>query len=132
MARILISESHEDVRRLLEQMVSRLGHEPVVVEIATPEALRSADAAVVEPAVVTGAVFAQAAHLADPSLPLICASVAAPPPELAELGVVFTASLVKPFKLDQLRASIDLALASRVAHGRDRSAGELCREEHAA
>jgi hypothetical protein len=115
MARILISESHDDVRRLLERMVARLGHEPTAVRVPAPRHLADADVFVVEPAGPVGAVLALAACVADPSLPLICASVAAPPPELARLGVVFAASLVKPFTLEQLGAAIDEAL-SRHTH----------------
>jgi CheY-like chemotaxis protein len=118
MARILISESHDDVRRLLERMVVRLGHEPVAVRAPTPKQLTSADVFVIEPADPIGAVLAQAAHLIDPTLPLICASVTAPPPELPDLGISFTATLVKPFTLAQLRAAIELALRARRAHHR--------------
>ncbi len=116
MARILISESHDDVRRLLERMVLRLGHEPVAVRAPTPQQLTSADVFVLESADPISVVLAQAAHLIDPTLPLICASVTAPPPELAELGISFTATLVKPFTLEQLRAVIELALRARRAH----------------
>jgi CheY-like chemotaxis protein len=115
MARILISEPHEDVRRLLERIVARLGHEPIAVTMPTPEQLTSADVLVVEPAAPIGAVLAQAARLANPSLPLICASVAAVAPELAELGVEFAATLVKPFTADELRAAIDEVLLARRA-----------------
>jgi hypothetical protein len=110
MARILISESHEDVRRLLARMLTRLGHEPILVTVPAPEQLLSADVLVVEPAAPVGVVLAQAAQLVNPSLPLICASVAGPPAELAELGVVFAASLVKPFTAEQLGAAINQCL----------------------
>ncbi len=112
MARILISEPDDDVRRLLERMIARLGHEPIAVRMPTPEQLTSADALVVEPAAPVGAVLAQAARLVDPSLPLICASVTAAPVELAELGVVFAACLVKPFTAEQLGAAIDRSLCA--------------------
>jgi CheY-like chemotaxis protein len=114
MARILISEPHEDVRRLLVRMLGRLGHEPVVVTVPAPEQLLNADVLVVEPAAPIGAVLAQAARLVNPSLPLVCASVAAPPAELAELGVVFAASLVKPFTTAQLSVAINRSL--RIVH----------------
>ncbi|HTR72068.1 MAG TPA: response regulator [Solirubrobacteraceae bacterium] len=112
MAAILISESHPDVRRLLEQMVVRLGHKPVAATAPSPEQLRSADAFLVEPADPIGAVLAQAARLVDPTLPLISVSVAAPPPELEWLGVRFAAALVKPFTLEELRVAIGEALRS--------------------
>jgi CheY-like chemotaxis protein len=112
MARILICEPHEDVRRLLERMVARLGHEPISATIPGPDQLTSADLFILEPAAPIGAVFAQAASLAVPELPLICASVAAPPQELADLDVQFAASLVKPYTLEQLRVAIEQALRS--------------------
>jgi CheY-like chemotaxis protein len=112
MARILISESHEEVGRLLVRMLTRLGHEPLVVTMPAPEQLLSADVLMVEPAAPIGAVLAQAARLVNPSLPLICASVEAPPAELAELGVVFAACLVKPFTAEQLDAAIEQSLCS--------------------
>ncbi|HSZ06101.1 MAG TPA: hypothetical protein VK778_13005 [Solirubrobacteraceae bacterium] len=122
MARILISEPHDEVRRLLERMVTRLGHEPTAVRMPTPEQLMSADALVVEPAAPIGAVLAQAASIANPALPLICASVAAAPPELAELGVVFAVSLVKPFTVQELGAAIELSLHTRAGSRRSREA----------
>jgi DNA-binding NtrC family response regulator len=107
MARIFISESHEDVRRLLERMVARLGHEPVLVRAPTPAQLRSADVLLVEPAAPAGTALTRAAHVANPTLPIICASVTAPPSEPG--GVVFSASLVKPFTLEQLADAIERA-----------------------
>ena len=122
MARILINEPHEDVRRLLGRMVARLGHEPIAVVSPTPQQLRSADVFVLEPAAPIGAVLAQAAQLIDPSMPLVCASVQAPPEDLEKLGVVFAAALVKPFTLEQLDAAIDRALYARWAsEGRRRN-----------
>jgi CheY-like chemotaxis protein len=117
MARILISEPHDDVRRLLERMVTRLGHEPILVRVAAFEQLRGADALVVESAAPTGVVLAQAARIVNPALPLICASVEAPPTELADLGVAFAATLLKPFTAQQLGDAIEAALhAQRVFH----------------
>jgi CheY-like chemotaxis protein len=110
MVRILISEPHDDVRRLLARMVTRLGHEPVAVRAPTPWQFTSADVFVVEPAAPIGGVLAQAAHLIDPTLPLICASVTAPDAELVELGVEFAATLIKPFTFEQFAAAIERAL----------------------
>jgi CheY-like chemotaxis protein len=121
MARILISEPHDDVRRLLERMVTRLGHEPIAVRAPSPQQLTSADVFVLEPAAPIGVMLAQAAHLIDPSLPLICATATAPAPELAELGVVFAATLVKPFTTEQLAAAIEQALSAPRAQRGGRS-----------
>jgi hypothetical protein len=106
MARILISEPHDDVRRLLKRMVTRLGHEPILVWMAESEQLQSADVLMVEPAAPTGVVLAQAARIVNPTLPLICASIDAPPAELADLDVVFAAALLKPFTAQQLSDAI--------------------------
>ena len=116
MARILISESHDDVRRMLERMVARLGHEPILVGVPAPRQLTEADVLVVEPAAPIGAVLAQAACIVDPFLPIVCASVTAPPPDLGELGVVFAAWVVKPFTSEQLGAALDRALRAGRAH----------------
>jgi hypothetical protein len=101
---------------MLERMVTRLGHEPVAVRVPSPQDLASADVFLVEPAAPIGVTLAQAASVIDPSLPLVCVSVAAPPVELAELGVVFTESLVKPFTAEQLSEAIDRALRFRRKH----------------
>lgn len=105
---------------MLERMIERLGHEPLASRSPTPRQLTSADVFILEPAAPISAVLAQAAHLIDPTLPLVCASVTAPPPELAELGISFVATLVKPFTQRQLGAAIELALRARRARRRDR------------
>lgn len=91
-------------------MIARLGHEPVLVRAPTPARLRSADILVVEPAAPAGAALTRAARAANPTLPIVCASVTAPPPELEELGVVFAATLVKPFTAAQLGVAVEQAL----------------------
>jgi CheY-like chemotaxis protein len=110
MARILISEPHELVRRLLEQMLMRMGHEPFVVTVPTLPRVLDADLFIVEPAAPVGIMLVQAVHIANPSLSMICASVYGPPGELHELGVVFADCLIKPFTLDQLQAAIEFTL----------------------
>jgi len=115
MARILISESSEDLARLLERMVIHLGHEPLLARVPAPAQLQDADVLVVEPAAPAGAVIAQAACLVNPALPIVCASVAAPPRELAELGVQFAATLVQPFTVAQLGTAIERVLRDRGA-----------------
>ncbi|HUN79314.1 MAG TPA: hypothetical protein VMU32_10360 [Solirubrobacteraceae bacterium] len=111
MARILINESDERMRRLLVRMVARLRHRPVTLASPEPGYLDGVDLLIVEPAAASGALFAKAAHASDPALPVVCASVAAPP----EIDVPFAARLVKPFTLDELREAIDWGLAWGVA-----------------
>ena len=109
MARILISEPDDAVRRLLQRMVTLLGHEPLRTDSPT-EQLANADVLIIEPAAPNGALLAQAASIADPSLPLICSSVTEPPPELAKLGVDFAYCLVKPFTLQDFDVALQEAL----------------------
>jgi DNA-binding NtrC family response regulator len=109
MARILISEPHEQVRLLLARVVTRLGHEPAIAMAPTPHCFESVDVFMVEPAAPIGAVLAKAARLIDPALPIVCVSVAAPP----EIDVEFAACVVKPFTPEQLRDAIERALAKR-------------------
>jgi hypothetical protein len=113
MAQILISEPHDAARRLLERMLTRLGHEAIVVRVPGPQHLASAEVLVVEPAASPGVVLAQAASIANPSLAIVCTSVTGPPPELGQLGVVFAAWLVKPFTIQELGGAIDEALLTR-------------------
>ncbi len=107
---------------MLERMVTRLGHEPMLARVSAPEQLQSADVLVVEPAAPTGVVLAQAARIVNPSLPLICASDTAPPPELAELGVFFAAALVKPFTTEQFGVAIEKTLRAQSPRRGDRAA----------
>lgn len=113
MARILIAEPDRYVERMLERMLTRLGHEPIATTIPTPEQLWSAEAMLVEPETPLGALIARAASIANPLLPLICASVTPAPPEL---GVVFAACLIKPFNSGQLAEAIAATQVLADAH----------------
>ena len=113
-------------------MVTRLGHQPIVLRVTVPQQLMYADVLVVEPATPVGAVHAQAMCMVNPSLPIICASITSPPPELAQLGVVFAASLVKPFTLEQLDSAIEEALRTGSAHRGNQPRQYLRRGERAA
>jgi hypothetical protein len=106
MARILISEPHEDVRNLLCRMVTDLGHEALVMDVPTPERFLQADLFLVEPAAPIGAVLAKAAHLIRPGLPIVFVSVEPPP----ELDIEPAGHVMKPFTATQLSDAIDRAL----------------------
>jgi hypothetical protein len=106
MARILINETHPDVRDLLVRMVLQLGHEPLVLDIPTPERFLDAEVFLVEPAAPIGAVLAKAAELIAPSLPIVFVTVGAP----AELDIDPAAQVIKPFTATQLGDAIDRAL----------------------
>jgi hypothetical protein len=107
MRRILINEPHPEVGVLLTRMVLRLGHEPVLQTEATPGYLDGVEVLIVEPAAPLGALMAKATRRLDPSLPIVCVSVAGPP----QIGVQFSAWLLKPFTQDQLAHAIEHALA---------------------
>lgn len=114
MRRIMVSEPHPDVRLLLERMVARQGDRPMLPDKPTPAQLRSLDVLLVEPAAPAGAMLAQLARAANPSLAIVCESVTAPSPELAQL-VDFAAVLIKPFTAQQLERAIERVTAPAVA-----------------
>ncbi len=101
------------VRQMLERMVDRLGYEPVIAEITAQEQLSSADVLLIEPVAPLGITLAQAAHFADPPVPIVCSSVMAPPVAFAELGIELADALQKPYSSQQLDAAIMRALLSR-------------------
>lgn len=115
MALTLINEPNEVGRRLLAGMLMRLGHQPLLLTMPTLERALNADLFIVEPRASGGKILTQAAHIANPSLLMICVSVSIPPWELCELGVVFAASLIVPFTLGQLRAAIEHASHAQAA-----------------
>jgi hypothetical protein len=114
MKRVLINEPHEAVRGMLTRMLTRLGYEPIAVQVPAAEQLLHATALLIEPAAPAGVLLAQATRIAAPELPLVCASVIVPDPELANLGIEFDAQLVK-FTSDQLDLAIQRACARRAS-----------------
>ena len=114
MARILIFEPHGDIRTLLEIVVTRLGHEPVVCD-APEEDLTPVDAAVIEPGEGDGISLAQ--RLRKRGVPVIFTSIFPAGPEAIDLAP--SAYLVKPYALYLL----EKALADAVAPARASAAG---------
>jgi CheY-like chemotaxis protein len=112
MARILINEPHPKVRQLLARMVERLGHEALTRQQVVPGYLEGVDLLIVEPAAPLGAVIAKATQILDPSLPIVCASVEAPP----QIDVRFSSTLIKPFALAELGEAIEQALGENDAY----------------
>jgi DNA-binding response OmpR family regulator len=104
-ARILIVEPHADIRSLLELVVRRLGHEPVVhAGGAEPP---DVDAAVIEPGEGHGLSLARA--LREAGVPLLFTSIFPADRDMLELQP--SAYLVKPFPLYALEAALAVALA---------------------
>jgi len=110
MARILICEPDQMVKTVLERVVADLGHDPVATMVPKPWDYTSADVLIIDPAELITVTLARAAQMIEPSLPVICVSGIAPPPDL---GVAFTAVLLKPFTIEQLGGAIDAALRAR-------------------
>jgi DNA-binding response OmpR family regulator len=106
-AQILVSEPHPDLRVLIEAVVRRTGHEPIVQgELAgedTPAAM------ILEPASADGLAAAAGLRRRLHDVPIICASIFPPSDESSALGPV--AHLIKPFRLRELEAAIVSALA---------------------
>ncbi len=108
-ARILIFEPHRDIRSLLEIVVTRLGHEPVVSD-ELGETTPKVDAAVIDPGEGDGLSLAR--HLRQNGVPVVFTSIFPAGPETLDLAP--TAYLVKPFPL----YSLEQALASAIAPAR--------------
>src|SRR3954452_19167461 len=112
-ARVLICEPHDDITALLELVVRRLGHEPV---ICSDDALDhvGVDAAVIEPSADLGLHVARL--LREQGVPVLFTSIY--PADTAVLELRPMAYLVKPFPLYALERAPQQALdpaASAVA-----------------
>ena len=105
MSRILIVEPHRDIRYLLEVVVARLGHVPVVCE-ATDEEPADVDAAVIEPAELGALPLAE--RLRSRGVAVVLTSIF--PPEAEALALQPVAYLVKPFPLYALEDALTAAL----------------------
>ena len=103
MARILICEAHDDISALLELVVRRLGHEPVLNGAG---AHLGVDAAVIEPGADGGLELART--LRGQSVPVLFTSIY--PAENDMLALEPSAYLVKPFPLYALERALEQAL----------------------
>jgi CheY-like chemotaxis protein len=105
-ASILISEPNVEVRALLELLLIRLGHHPLAPEEledgAEPELI------LLEPASPAGVELAKRMQRRFERLPVVCASILPPGPEVQELEPV--TYLVKPVRLRELEQAIAAAL----------------------
>src|SRR4051812_883748 len=108
MGQILILEPQPEVRELWSHVAKRLGHESVE---EVPSHLKAApvDLIVLEPEGTRELAIARALHQRFPEIPLVCASIAPPTPELRrELSP--NAYLMKPFPLEALEHALANAL----------------------
>lgn len=103
MARILVSEADPDVRQLLTVLVSRLGHEAVVLEPDVDVPPR-ADVLLLEPTSRTCLEHGRLVRACFPDLPVICMGAVPSNGRFLERGPLDF--LPKPFTIDQMRALI--------------------------
>ncbi|HEV2591014.1 MAG TPA: hypothetical protein VGU02_03885 [Gaiellaceae bacterium] len=101
MAAVLIYEPHDDISALLQLVVRRLGHTPVVWTSGDVD-LGAIDAAVVEPGEPTG--MRLAIRLNSAAVPVLFTSIF--PPDESTAALHPTDYLVKPFPLYRLEEAI--------------------------
>jgi CheY-like chemotaxis protein len=111
MARILVAEPAPEVRRLVAHVVSRLGHEPVVLGEGGEHDPGEIDAAVLEPVFRTGLAAVLAIRGHDPELPVVCVSIHPRTTLVAALEPV--AFILKPFRLAEIEEAVRAAVAAR-------------------
>jgi hypothetical protein len=105
-ARVLISEPHSDITSLLELVVRRIGHQPVLW--TGDERVLPVDAAVIEPGEEDG--LRLATSLAAAGVPIVFTSIYPPTEETQRLKP--TAYLVKPFPLFTLECALNAVLGT--------------------
>jgi CheY-like chemotaxis protein len=105
MARILIVEPHADLRTLLDLVVRRLGHEPVVRGLGEGDPV-DLDAGVIE--VGDGSGLLAARRLRELGRPVVLMGVV--PAGDEERAIAPAAYLVKPFPLHRLERALSAVL----------------------
>lgn len=106
----MVTEPHCEVRELLERVVTRLGHEPVNADVRAEDDFPDADVLLLEPAPPEALAFAQALRRSRPEIPIVCASICPPSPDMMALDPVVY--LLKPFALAELERALETAIAS--------------------
>ncbi len=102
MARILILENHPDVRDLIVHVVDHLGHEPVLEDTET------VDAVLLEPASPSLFETARRVLARRPATPVLCVSIGPPSSKSASLEPA--AHVLKPFSLGELKQALAAAV----------------------
>lgn len=101
MAAVLICEPHDDISALLQLVVKRLGHTPVVFAGGHAD-VPDVDAAIVEPGEPAG--MRLAIRLASAGVPVLFTSIF--PPDDTTTSLRPAAFLLKPFPLYRLEEAI--------------------------
>jgi DNA-binding response OmpR family regulator len=105
MARVLIVEPHADLRTLLDLVIRRLGHEPVIPGVGDGHPV-DLDAGVIE--VGDGAGLLAARRLREQGRPVVLMGVV--PADDEERAINPAAYLVKPFPLHRLEHALTSVL----------------------
>jgi hypothetical protein len=113
-SRIFVFERHTDIRSLLEIVIARLAHEPVLYDPAE-DGIPDVDAAIVDP---DGPGLVVAQRLRARRVPAVFTSIF--PPERDTLDLEPVAYLVKPFPLYALARALATAVdaSGDLANGR--------------
>jgi len=109
--KVLICEPHPEVRELLQRIVVRLGHEPLLQDAR----LQMVDAILLEPAHAPSVERARAFRAVDGDTPIVCTSIEFPDAGSRRLDPV--AFLIKPFALPDLERALGEALAKSNGDG---------------
>lgn len=110
MARFLLIEPHEDIRRLYEAVVRGLGHELIRLDSETAEA---PDVILVDPSHPASLETTTRLRQDYPDVAIVCASIYETTRDDAE-QLKAVAYLLKPFSLVELTSSLEAALAQRM------------------
>jgi CheY-like chemotaxis protein len=108
MASVLVSEVDPDVRRLLETLLERRGHKPIVLhdDVVVPP---RADVLLVDPVTRSSIEHARLVRAFFPELPILCMNPL--PDGVGFLGRGPIAFLPKPFAPEQLHEMLDRVVA---------------------
>jgi CheY-like chemotaxis protein len=102
-ARVLIEETHADVRKLLEVILERLGHECVALNHQRPHAAEL-DLLIVEPTSARASELVRTLRRERPDLPVVAVSIA---PRAGEWNQFELAGyLMKPFTVSEIEGLI--------------------------
>jgi CheY-like chemotaxis protein len=109
MARFLLIEPHEDIRRLYAAVVRGLGHEPVGLD---SEPVEKPDVILVDPSDPVSLETTARLRQDYPDVAIVCASIYETTREHAQ-QLKAAAYLLKPFSLVELTSALETALAQR-------------------
>jgi DNA-binding response OmpR family regulator len=109
MGRILILEPNAEIRELLQRVVGRLGHEPLVPARLSADGLGPIDAVLLEPAWAPALEFVDGLRERSPHVPIVFETIELTSPARASLRPAVY--LVKPFTVRELEEAIKAAFA---------------------